>query len=497
LSSPAVRPPETVPMSVAPYKHWAILVALVTLLVGLITNSLHSPLSMATVIIAAAVIVVGLVPAIQWILYAAADRPRFPLMGLAGAYYAVFYGFSVFFVDILWHDYYRQLVFYQQPAPIYIDEYSMLATLAGISFMIGAYQVTKSRLVSNFPSMKIQTNVDWSAVRVLSWILAAAFLIYQLVPSLSKIPTLGSFMVPAGNVGIIVLYAMARLKKLTRVEAVLLVLVVFPILLMSWIAQSFMTPIMIFATVIIFTEAWLKERLPWKSIVALPVLFLLIYPVTGEIRAKVWAPGNSLGVVEKASLSAKTLLNFYGFELGEKNNYESNPPGSKASFVGVTTRISHQLILARIIQSTPDQVPYWGGETYAPLLSKLIPRVLWQEKPQERSGNEFGRRYHFLLPTEFNMSVNIPWMPELFANFGWVGMITGMALIGVLMCLLEAFFVSPRGGYLEGAVGVAIVSPLFMHESNFSLMVGNIPLIALSVWVFYRLGLLILSLVRP
>ena len=79
-------------------------------------------------------------------------------------------------------------------------------------------------------------------------------------------------------------------------------------------------------------------------------------------------------------------------------------------------------------------------------------------------------------------------MPELFANFGWIGLVVGMSVVGVLLSALEIFFVSPRAGILEAAVGAAIISPLFFQESNFSLMVGNVPLITILIWIYFRAG---------
>ena len=457
----------------------------------------HEFLSSTTALLAAGIMFVGLLPAVHWVMRRPDQRPRFPLMALAGVYYSIFYGGSVFLIGIMWYEDLVRLYFYYQSPPIYIDEKSIFAAFCGVTLMVSVYYLSSRYISRVLPVLKFVTNPNVNAIKLLSWTLIVGRLVHHLVPFISNMPTVGSFIVPAGTAGMVVLYAMWRRKMLAPFEAGILLLIAFPVVLTMTVATGFLSPIIVLAVLIIFAEAWMAKRLPWKSIVAVPVIFLLVYPVISQVRNVIWAPGNTQTAIEKVTLSAIIILGFYGLELGTPVKSYGVEPGSLRSFSGVVTRISHQLLLSRVIQTTPHDVPYWGGETYVPLISKLVPRAVWAEKPEERFGNEFGRRYGLLNPDERQMSVNLPWMPEMFANFGWLGLLVGMSAIGLLMAMLETFFVSPRAGLLEGAIGMSIVSPLFMQESNFSLMVGNIPLIALTIWLYYRFGHRILVRLLP
>ena len=196
------------------------------------------------------------------------------------------------------------------------------------------------------------------------------------------------------------------------------------------------------------------------------------------------------------SSAAKIIGDFYGLSLGKSTTTFTIEPGSRQSFEGLVTRISHQLMLSRIIQKTPSEVPFWSGETYLPLLTKFIPRMFWPEKPLEDFGNQFGHRYGFLLNSNTQMSINIPWLPELFANFGWYGLIIGMPFFGFLIAVLEHFFSSSRLGELESVIGITIISPVFFQDSNFSNMMGNIPLLVLTLWIYFRFGHWVISWAR-
>ncbi|MCZ6610897.1 MAG: hypothetical protein O7A66_12935 [Alphaproteobacteria bacterium] len=134
-------------------------------------------------------------------------------------------------------------------------------------------------------------------------------------------------------------------------------------------------------------------------------------------------------------------------------------------------------------------MPYWGGETYKPFFTSMIPRAVWPGKPEERAGNAFGRRYGILTEAERRMSVNIPWTTEMYANFGRVGVVLGMGLVGALFGFLERFLARPGMAPLEFATGAMILLPLFYQESNFSLMTGSLLPLTVSLWLYFTVGL--------
>ena len=60
---------------------------------------------------------------------------------------------------------------------------------------------------------------------------------------------------------------------------------------------------------------------------------------------------------------------------------------------------------------------YLNGSTYKILLSKLIPRIFWKNKPSDTSGNEMGRYYNMLIPSDLKTSWNFPVLNEFYGNF--------------------------------------------------------------------------------
>ena len=173
--------------------------------------------------------------------------------------------------------------------------------------------------------------------------------------------------------------------------------------------------------------------LPWKPLLATIAIFLLIYPFLNVYRTTYWQSGN---VVERLE------------RLGALMRKEVTKPGahsgaSKQPAYRIIRRVSLILPLSHVVESTPSQVPYWKGETYKTLFVGWIPRFLWPGKPEERWGNLFGQRYGILSLSNRRMSVNIPWVTELFANFGWYGIVFGMVAIGLFLAACERFLNRP------------------------------------------------------
>ncbi len=453
----------------------------------------YHTVSLTSALLGLAIIPIALLPTLLWLRQPVAERPRFPLMALAGVYYALFYGLPVFFFGGLWDDYHQIIRFYGLTKSAHVDDRSMLAALVGVMLFVAAYIVLERRLAGAATRFSTSAEPDWRTIRWLCWALVLSLLTYRLVPIFSHLPSLGSFIVPAGNAGLAVFYVMWRRKILTLPEALALALLVMPVVAATSLSTGLLTQLGLLVVLWVALETWLSGRLPWRTLVALPLLFLLVYPLTNKIRNELWSGKGPETLIGKLAVIPRIATDYYGLTAkGEAFRFE---PGRLSPFYGTYVRFSHEMVLARVVQTTPEPIPYWMGETYKPLISKLIPRVFWADKPREDKGNEFGRRYGFLPPNNYEMSINIPWMVELFANFGWLGLLGGMPLFGLLMAGLEAFFVSARGRELDCAIGAAIVCPLFYHESNFSLMIGNLPLLALALWIYFRFGQRLLA--RP
>lgn len=169
------------------------------------------------------------------------------------------------------------------------------------------------------------------------------------------------------------------------------------------------------------------------------------------------------------------LTNFDPVGLGLRFHRASGPL-LLAQFAAsrVIVRINRLADLAYVIKATPATVPYAGGVTYTPLLTKFVPRLIWPNKPRELAGQFYGHRYPFLDPPDSVHSVNLPMVTEGWVNAGWVGVVLSAAAVGVALRLIWTRWIGPGGAPGNLLLGMAVVGTAVNGESNLSLVLGGV-----------------------
>jgi hypothetical protein len=214
--------------------------------------------------------------------------------------------------------------------------------------------------------------------------------------------------------------------------------------------------------------------MPWKILIAGGVAFLVLRPVQVPFRTLTWSGGEaeSRTLTAKATLFLKTAGQLLA---GEELTY--------ADALQVSLfRLAHLMTFAEIIERTPAEIPFWGGETLYPLLFKPIPRLLYPDKPIESTGQTFGHLYGFLSPDDYETSYNLPQLVELYGNFGILGVLAGMFFLGVLYRMIQYIFVHSGMGLGAMVGGVYIFTRLLLIECALSLVIGGL------FWAFIFLG---------
>ena len=148
-------------------------------------------------------------------------------------------------------------------------------------------------------------------------------------------------------------------------------------------------------------------------------------------------------------------------------------------------RTGHIWMFHRVYELTPEIVPYWQGETYRPLLTSMIPRVLYSNKPLENAGSRFGYRYGILKKASSQTSLNLPWITEMLANYGVLGVLVGMSLVGTFLAFMERIFNAQNQSDSEFAYGTTMMMLVVYPESNFSIMTGSMVLLFLSLYMCF------------
>lgn len=239
--------------------------------------------------------------------------------------------------------------------------------------------------------------------------------------------------------------------------------------------------------IVIFKNYGLKSI---KGIVLMSVLmsFYLIFsilfsPVKSEYRIYQF---NTNSVFEKLDVIYYLILN------SNVTNYENTI--EKQTKEGPVWRLSYPLSAISLVkEKTPSTIPYWNGESYLPMLTKLIPRFLWPDKPTENMGQLFGHRYGILAWDNIRTSMNTPIIAEAYMNFGE----TGFYLIFFIMALVMAKVYNKQNrtqnqdplsvDTIINTITIAIATVYFTQwESNLTMMIGKFIILYVTTKLIRR-----------
>ena len=407
----------------------------------------------------------------------------FPIFPVAGAFYAICFGIPVFLLSIIWPkpgvvNVWLQTVRDRQDL---VDPAILLIILVALICWVCSFFAAKRFLFKKLPAFTLPKDFDSSRLVVLAWVLLASHMAFSFVPSIRALLSVGQFLQPALFVALGVFFVLRRRRKIGIAQTAVVFAGILPILIVQKASEGLLTPIMLLALFFFFLISELRSRrLLVLAVGAALFLGAAYLPIT-QFRLASWSNPEfqDAGFAEKATMMAGYFLD----TAGSKKHLTR-------SFHMTAKRVSLLPVFSYVTMKTPNEVPFWKGETYKPLLTSLIPRAVWPEKPEERSGKRFADRYSLISPKS-QTSINVPWITEMYVNFGIIGILVGMSLVGVFLAFLDKFFNSPGMTRLEAVVGLSIVFPLSYPESNFSVMCGSLLPLTICLWLYFRIGLVI------
>jgi hypothetical protein len=462
-------------------------------LVLVLTHSMM--ISTTQMILAIGIVLVGAIPTL-WSLRAA-NPSYFPLFSIVGLFYAISFGAPFLVLDLIWPegiadiDYYRLTSFPVRDGIATLN--AMVLVLGGITAFAATFIFVRPRISKIIGHLRFSANPNPTALRLLCYGLLLGFLAHEFIPIVQKLPSLPQFLGRVGFVAFAVLFVAWQERLIGKYDAVLIFGVILPAVIIHRAITGLYTPILLLGLLFFFL-IWPAYK-KWASVIAIvSTLFLGLFYVPAQEYRTQTALSRYTSVGENSALSRKAEF-FVKISAavwsGEKTVRFKNQEYTLHG-VNILTLTGRRIFLmplfAHVYGESPDNIPYWGGETYKNLLTKFIPRAVWADKPEERFGREFGVRYGMIAPND-QTSINIPWIIELLANFGPLGVLLGMAVIGIFFAGVDRFFNSREMPPLERAVGLGIVFRLAYPESNFSVMCGDLVPLTIVLFLYFHFGL--------
>jgi hypothetical protein len=121
---------------------------------------------------------------------------------------------------------------------------------------------------------------------------------------------------------------------------------------------------------------------------------------------------------------------------------------------------------------------HYDGRTFAHLRYAFVPRVLWPEKPKIALGAWFAMEIGQAVATAdgwYNNSVNMTQAGELYLNFGWIGVIPGLALFGAILAFFwtrASFWELGSRNYFGSAFAAFMFWTILGGHGEFTLLIS-------------------------
>jgi hypothetical protein len=415
--------------------------------------------------------VMCLVPSWHYLQLPEYRRPPVPFLPLIGVVYLFYYPLHVVLgqtsVNYLFHldpafDYGRPVQY----------------ALAGwVALLIGYYGGARARLNSPFRYVRpadLGTLRTWG--KLLVWGGLAFDAARQILPIPVVLRGLLYFASMFSLLGIALLAILVVQKRLSRRERVALYAAIVLTALLR--AGSGLVSNVAILAITVFLAVWAgggRLGFKWIIIAAVSAAAMIgMRSVAMEYRARSWFAQTQL------SLGGRALL--MGSLMVSKVQDEGIAATVEDGWSIIAGRSANLDLLADVVRQTGSTVPFWGGDTYLSLVGFAVPRFIWPSKPTKTLGQDFGHRYGYLDSWDTWTSINLPFLVEFYANFGEIGVLVGMVIVGLLYRLLDNDL-NRAGQPLQVTIcGLVLLVPLLNIESDFSLVFGGLFMNTVALW---------------
>ena len=384
--------------------------------------------------------------------------PFFPLIIF---YLLVCYGFSFEFLNE-WLQFTKKDV---------LTKSLLIINLAIFSFTIGYFSFIK---FFNYGLLKFEFK-NYNHLVILSLLF---FLLILFDKYMNIIPNnLDQIRIPMISVTCIILYY--RIITDSRKISLLYLIPISILIFFELLSSSYVFPaILSLQYVIVYFIV--RRKIPIIPILFLLSIFIFLHSFKSEYRSLLRIDTSNDYVVNRIKIFKEVYLNkiytkkkenIISLELQDSKAVLRTQKSKTDNFYRLGHSFNSLLIL---VEKTPSEIGYINGETYVILISKLIPRIIWKNKPSDTSGNSIGKKYKVLHKGDYGTSWNVPIINEAYINFGYSGVIFIMLILGILIRFFTNFFSNKNFKNFETHIGICICSTTFFWESHLSLVYGGI-----------------------
>lgn len=441
--------------AIIPNLYWVVIAAVVGYCL-----SKAEELDAIVLVLATTLVVVSAIPLFIY-LRSPETHSVIPVFAFNSLYYGLAFGIVSFF------SFERKFEMFREVGKL---QYALGLVILGLGCQMIGYKLISIRLRQKEHVTRKSMELTQEELRVIGWVFTAGAMVSMAFVDVLRIPSFGQLIRLFSLAGPSILFYMVLKKKLTPFEVVLFVTTTLYLVWQGFLTGSFAEGLRF--GLILSLVALVSRRFYIFILLVLVFgsLLFLINPIKMQYRNRTWFSndGGQLTSFEKSEILIDCLTRHWGSSREDVSFVTGNK--------GTIDRLNQMGLFLAVVSKTPSSVPYWYGETIYDIIPSMVPRILWPGKPIKRFGNDFGQRYGLLHHRDKATSLNLPWVVELYANFGSVGILVGMFVIGLAFGYIENVLLNRDVETGTEVLLIGLFAPLSFPESNISLLWGGIIL---------------------
>jgi hypothetical protein len=429
-------------------------------------------------LLASGIIVFAAAAIWHW-LYRGHGEAEFGFLPVVMVLYALECAVPIFTLKI-----YSMDVFATVALPDAVVEKSLLLVLCGMAgILLGYCRCGHLRIAKALPRLGMHWR-DKSVLTTMGFAFAALGVVdFFITQQLKLSPEIQAYVNrPADffHLSIIAFFVFQLRGQLRWRYVILLWLVLIPGYAVLGTAQGVLGPAIFEGMGLLIAYATIRRRIPWAMFALGFAAFFFMQPIKGGLRSMVFYKGGWQNTEQNQfdKLEALALVGKQGLQV-----VQTLDPRDLLAIA--SERLAGIMVFATVANRTPEQVPYWHGVTYYPLLFVAIPRFLYRDKPSEVPGNVLGHQYQLLPTDDYYSSINLMQLLELYGNFGPIGVVLGSIVIGMIYRTINDLFLREGCGLGALVGGIYLFSHLADIENAASDVFGSLLLESITLMIFY------------
>lgn len=136
-------------------------------------------------------------------------------------------------------------------------------------------------------------------------------------------------------------------------------------------------------------------------------------------------------------------------------------------------RLNEAATVSALMNTVPSVAPYKYGETYLPMVTWIVPRFVWPDKPTFQFFNDIGRETGLIAPNDYQTTVVYTLIGELYLDFGYLGVPLGMLVLGIAYRWLYQALMSGRRNQTAVLAYALLVFPFWSVEEALGPALGG------------------------